>query len=234
MQSFLEVKYAQQAIWDAYENDFGKYAPKTQHRHLKKIFQEVPRMIGDHIKYSRIDPELPNPPREIKRAIELLKLAGLLHPITATSAGEVPLLAGLKEIVFKLLFLDIGLVEQAMDLDAEHPGLMIGPLAEQFVGQELLAYGDPLLETHLFFWARDKGTAEVDYLIVQEGMVLPMEVKAGKSGKLKALQLFIEEKKPPFGIKISQEPLQLTNSILSAPFYLIAHLPRLTKELLLQ
>jgi hypothetical protein len=24
LQSFLEVRYAQKAIWDAYENDFGK------------------------------------------------------------------------------------------------------------------------------------------------------------------------------------------------------------------
>jgi len=223
-QSFLEVKYVQKAIWDTYENDFGKYAPKTQHRHLRKIFQEVPRMIGEHIKYSRIDPELPNPAREIKQAIELLERASLLHRITATSSGGVPLLNGLRESIFKLIFLDIGLVEQAMDLDPHHPGLMVGALAEQFVGQEILASGDPLLETRLFFWDRDEGNAEVDYLIAQKGSVIPIEVKAGKGGKLKSLHLFMKEKKAPLGIKISQEELDIKGNILSIPLYLTSHL----------
>lgn len=229
LHSFLEVKYTQKGIWDTYENDFGKYAPKTHHRHLRKIFHEIPRLIGDHIKYSKIDPELPNPPREIKKAIELLQLAGLLHPILATSAGNVPLIAGVNETIFKLLFLDIGLVEQAVDLDPPHPGMMSGPLAEQFVGQELIATGDPLLEKPLFFWSREKGTAEVDYLLAQEGVVFPIEVKAGTGGKLKSLHVFMQEKKASLGIKISSEPLCLKNNILSIPFYLTAHLKKLAK-----
>ena len=113
--SYLEVKYVQKALWDAFESDFGKYAKKAHHRHLKKIFEEVPRLLGDHVKYSRIDPELPNPARDMKQAIELLRLAGLLHPIFATAAGTLPLLSVLKETIFKLLFLDIGLVEQVME-----------------------------------------------------------------------------------------------------------------------
>ncbi len=228
--SFLEVKYAQKSIWDAYENDFGKYAPKAQHRHLRKIFQEVPRLIGDHVKYSRIDPGLPNPSREMKRAIELLHLAGLLHPILATSGGSVPLLSSVKETIFKLLFLDIGLVQQVMNIDPKHPHLMTGPLAEQFVGQELIADTDPLLENRLLFWSRKQGSAEVDYLTVHEGQVFPIEVKAGKSGKLKSLRLFMEEKKASFGIKISEDPLHYRDKILSVPFYLTAHLSRLIAD----
>ena len=37
-----------------------------------------------------------------------------------------------------------------MNIDPQFPGLMTGPLAEQFVGQELLATYDPLLEEKLF------------------------------------------------------------------------------------
>ncbi|MBI5346106.1 MAG: ATP-binding protein [Chlamydiae bacterium] len=225
--SFLEAKYVQKGLWDSFENDFGKYAQKFQHRHLKKIFTEVPRLIGSHVKYSRIDPDLPNPARDMKRAIELLKLAGLLHVISASSAGSVPLLYGLKENIFKMIFLDIGLVEQAMNIDPNFPGLMSGPLAEQFVGQEFLATSDPFLETKLFFWTREQSSAEVDYLIEHKGIIYPIEVKSGTSGKLKSLQIFLNEKKAPFGIKISQEPLNFSKNILSVPFYLIAHLRRL-------
>ena len=226
-QSYLEVQYAQKSLWDAFESDFGKYAKMSQHRHLKKIFESAPRLLGDHVKYSRIDPELPNPARDIKRAIELLELAGLLQTISATSAGSLPLLSGLKENIFKFLFLDIGLVEQFMNIEPQYPGIMTGPLAEQFVGQELIATADPLLDVKLFFWTRESGSAEVDYLFPYHGVIYPIEVKAGKSGKLKSLHLFIQEKKVPFGIKISQEPLSWNKNVLSVPFYLTSHLSRL-------
>lgn len=228
--SYLEARYIQKSLWDSYEADFGKYAKKTQHRHLKKIFIEGPKLIGDHFKYSRIDPELPNPAREMKQAIEELKLAGLLHPITATSAGSLPLSSGLKQNIFKLLFLDIGLVGQAMNVDIQDPGVMTGPLAEQFVGQEFLAYHDPYLDTPLFFWSRESSTAEVDYVLASKGLIFPIEVKAGKTGKLKSLHLFIKEKKSLFGIKISQEPLVIDKDVLSIPFYLVSHLTRLIVE----
>ncbi len=102
-----------------------------------------------------------------------------------------------------------------------------GPLAEQFVGQEFFATSDPFLDMKLFFWTRELGSAEVDYLMPYKGNVYPIEVKAGRSGKLKSLHLFIKEKKVPFGIKISQEPLGRNTEILSIPFYLVSHLHRL-------
>lgn len=230
-QSLLEVKYVLQALQGSFEADFGKYAKKSQHRHLKKVFEETPRLLGDHVKYSRIDPEIPNPARDIKQAIELLRLAGLVHVLSATSGGALPFLATLKESVFKLLFLDIGLAQQAMDVDPQFPGLMSGPLAEQFVGQEFLATSDPRLDHRLFFWVRERGSAEVDYLISHKGAVYPVEVKAGKSGKLKSLYRFMEEKRSSFGIKISQEPLGWDQNILSVPFYLTSHLPRLIEAI---
>lgn len=230
--SFLSVKQVQHSLWTAFEADFGKYAKKSQHSHLQKLFAAIPRLLGDHVKYSRIDPELPNPAREMKRAVELLRLAGLLHPIYATSGGALPLLYGLRETVFKLLCLDIGFVHQAMQVDPMDPGMMAGPLAEQFVGQELLAATDPLLESQLFFWSRERGSAEVDYLFPFKGKVYPIEVKAGKSGKLKSLHLFVKEKGSPLGVKVSPEPLNYEQGVLTVPLYLVAHLPRLLQQLI--
>lgn len=226
-QSLLEVQYEQKAILDTYENDFTKYAPKTCHIHMKKIFQKIPQIIGEHVKYSRINPELPNPAREMKKGFTLLQQAGLIHPIMATSAGGIPLMSGLKETIFKVLFLDIGLVEQKMGITSTTSGLMTGSLAEQFVGQELLAREDPRLDTPLFFWAPDTGAAEVDYLLVNDNKIIPVEVKAGKWGSLKSLHRFMSEKKAAVGIKISQQPLEKTENILSIPLYLTAHLRRL-------
>ncbi len=104
-----------------------------------------------------------------------------------------------------------------------------GALAEQFVGQELLAYTDFFREEKLFFWEKEKvsSSAEVDYVICIGQHIVPIEVKEGSQGHLKSLIQFIKEKQSPLGIRISQQPLTLKDNILSIPFYMIKHIPRI-------
>jgi len=164
-------------------------------------------------------------------------MAGLIHLIVASSASGIPLAAQIKSKKFKTLFLDVGLLERALQVD---PNLIMnnelihihrGALAEQFVGQELLAYADFFKNEKLFFWEREKKptSAEVDYIITVDQHIIPIEVKAGAQGHLKSLLQFMKEKHSPLGIRISQHPLSLKDNILSVPFYLIEQLPRLIK-----
>jgi predicted AAA+ superfamily ATPase len=66
-----------------------------------------------------------------------------------------------------------------------------GALAEQFVGQEFLAAG----HTSLYYWARQSksSTAEVDYLLVKNNEIIPIEVKNSSSGRLKSLHLLLNQ-----------------------------------------
>lgn len=108
-----------------------------------------------------------------------------------------------------------------------------GAIAEQFVGQELLAYQDPLDEPQLYYWSREKrsSTAEVDYVLNFDSSIIPIEVKAGKTGSLKSLHLLMKERKLPIGVRISTQKLQMNDNILSIPFYMIGQLARLLKNL---
>jgi len=235
--SYLECQRRQKAIMQTYYNDFSKYAGKVQHKYLQKIFEKVPLLIGQHFKYSSIDPEIRS--EIIKIALEQLKWVGLIQRIFSNNASGIPLKSQKKENKFKLLFLDIGLLQAATLIDYaaifEENILQInaGAIAEQLVGQELLAYGDVYEDQELYFWERDKKTsiAEVDYVLQQGSQIIPIEVKAGKTGRLKSLQQFMEEKKAPFGIRISQNPLSFEKNILSIPLYMIFEIPRLLKEL---
>ena len=69
-----------------------------------------------------------------------------------------------------------------------------GALAEQFVGQEMLAAGGSE-NLKMFYWSRAKksSSAEVDYLYVKKGRIFPVEVKSGPAGKLKSLHIFLQE-----------------------------------------
>jgi uncharacterized protein len=236
--SFLECQKKQLHLLETYRSDFSKYASKTEFKYLQLFFERASSSIGNHFKFTHIDPNLRS--RELKIALEQLTWAGLLYCITATSASGIPLEAQTKPNIFKLLFLDIGLLNSANKTDLQtiwntdllH--LNSGSQAEQFVGQELIAYTDFFAKPSLFFWEREKrgSSAEVDYILQIGSQIVPIEVKAGTTGWLKSLKQFIEEKKVPFGVRISQHELSFHEKILSVPFYLIEQIPKFVKELL--
>lgn len=62
--------------------------------------------------------------------------------------------------------------------------------------------------------------AEVDYLWQMGEHILPVEVKAGKTGTLKSLRLFLYEKKALLGVRFSLQPLSFTDSVLSYRYML--------------
>ncbi len=164
---------------------------------------------------------------------------GVLDVVYQTSANGLPFYVGVNEKKFKLLFMDIGLAKHAMHLDvqtllSEDLSLINqGALAEQFVGQELLAYSDRYEDFQLFYWAREKtgSMAEVDYVINYGSQIIPIEVKAGKVGRLRSMRVFLEEKNLSVGVQISQKTLQFERGVLSVPFYMIFELPRLLSEI---
>jgi uncharacterized protein len=94
---------------------------------------------------------------------------------------------------------------------------------------------------------RDKpnSSAEVDYLLAHGPHVIPVEVKAGATGRLKSMHLFLSEKNRDFGLRFNSDtpslldtrmPAMEDNSrpfrLLSLPFYLIGQTRRLCETAL--
>lgn len=233
--SYLEVLRRQKALLNVYQLDFAKYADKIQHHYLKRLFERAPEMVAKHFKFSKVDPEAPNPARDYKIALGKLQQANLLHLVHATAANGLPLRAEKEEKKFKILFLDVGLLQCALGVDAksfQQNSLMAinrGCLAEQYVGQELLAYRDFYLDRQLYFWENQEKTssAEIDLVMNLSGNIVPIEVKAGAGGHLKSLKQFLERKKVPLGVRIYDGNLTYADKILSIPFYLISQIERL-------
>lgn len=233
----IEWKKSQQMILDTYQSDFGKYGSAAQQKYLQACFEKAPELVGDHFRYTKISQAFQS--RDLKSALDLLEHAGLIRYVQATSASGLPLQSGVHDKKFKLIFLDIGLLQEFLHTDPEQlreadlVQINSGALAEQFVGQELMAYGEPYRKTKLFFWEREKqgSEAEVDYLIQYKSNIIPIEVKAGKGSRIRSMRQFMEEKKAPLGIRISQNPLSFSNGILSVPLYMINEIPRLLREL---
>ena len=144
-------------------------------------------------------------------------------------SGNIPLEYYVNDKYFKTVFLDIGLMQNicgvADNILIEDNLLNVysGAVAEQLVGQELIAYEENFKDTNLYYWAREKknSSAEIDYLIQIGSKVYPIEVKAGKTGRLKSILMYLEKFSIPYGIKISQQEKTTQKPVFSIPFYMI-------------
>ena len=85
--------------------------------------------------------------------------------------------------------------------------------------------------SQLYYWYRDVpgSTAEIDFLLAGKNGLIPIEVKAGKTGKLRSLREFILASKGTRAMRVYSGPLrqekvsigQISFDLLSLPFYLL-------------
>lgn len=235
-QSLEQSQIRQRVILENYRSDFGKYASQTDVKYLQTLFDKSVGLVGKHFKYSEIDPHMHS--RDLKRALVDLLDAGIVYTCHPTAASGLPLIPR-NEKRFKLFFLDVGLVNNVTRLGAQtllNSQLVLlheGVLAEQFVAQELLAYASAYQKEQLFYWERAQrtSTAEVDFVVAADATILPIEVKAGAGGRLRSLQILLDERSLNVGVQISQKALSFDKRVLSVPLYLISEIPRLIKQI---
>ena len=74
-------------------------------------------------------------------------------------------------------------------------------------GWEILKSLSPRTSHDLYYWENtsEGATSEVDYLISRDMIVIPVEVKAGVTGKMKSLRLFMRRKHLLLGKRCSLE-----------------------------
>ena len=209
-----------------YKQDFEKYTKGRLIEKVETVFNAVPEHLGGKFVYAKVDPDLRA--YIFKEALDCLKKAGIIHIVYHSSGQGVPLAAGKDSKRFKVYFFDIGLAQRVLGLDLKQWMTTplnvkhIGALAEQFVAQEYIAYTAIKQPGELYYWHREErnSNAEVDFLFLIQGKIIPVEVKSGKGGKLKSLQLFLDSHiHSTWGVKISEQSLNKIYPLITVPFY---------------
>ena len=229
------------ALLTAFEEDVPKYCRSSQVPYLQLLVREAPSVAGQRVTYANFAGSNFRS-REIRLAFDTLEQAMIVQRVPGTFHTMVPLLPN-RRVPPKLLHLDIGLVTHRLSVDpltlkqSRLNDLFRGALAEQIVGQEILAQNFYRREP-LTFWHRDKAgsLAEVDYLLPLKGLVIPIEVKSGKTGTLRSLIQFMEQASHNRAARIYSGPLRseilMTPRgkkirLLSLPFYLTSQINRM-------
>lgn len=252
--SYEEVRDVQESICSTYIDDFSKYATSKELADLQTIYKTIPRIIGRKVKYVHL---LQNAKSAYTATLlEMLVKAKVTSKIFSSNLSGVPLSAGINPKIFKLLFLDIGLLTRMLKIDiielqnaSERSLINEGILAEQFIGQLLNTDHSLSTNSEVFYWIREtkKSNAEVDFAIAKGSFIVPIEVKSGLSGTLKSLHQLMYEKKLKVAFRFDLQRVSVqeisTNisiksgqvlsryKLISLPLYAVELLPKLIDEI---
>jgi predicted AAA+ superfamily ATPase len=225
LRAFLAARDMQAKLITGYTSDFSKHSGKENAHHILRVFENVPvqlsRETDGSAKKFRFKDVIPGKSKfaELAGPIDWLVRCGLVCKTHITETPSLPLKAYIKENRFKLYLFDIGILGSMLELPFQaildqNYGIYKGFFAENFVAQEFIAAGaDPL-----YCWSQRN--AEVEFLRVLDGKIVPVEVKSGKRTKSKSLAVYSQRYNPHMKIKISGLPYNKKESFINYPLYL--------------
>ncbi|MDR0756491.1 MAG: AAA family ATPase [Tannerella sp.] len=199
------------AIYALY-GDFQKYKARVPATRLHEVLVSVVHQTGGKFNYSKAS-RMSNH-SQIKECIKQLELAGIIYPVTHTSASGFPLTAETNAKFRKYLILDTGIYHRILRQDlsqllaSENPELVNkNSLAELFVGLELLKAVPADRPAQLCYWQNEKpgSSDEVEYVIQRQTRIIPVEVKPGAKNVGQSILQFMTGKGYAYGIRCSLE-----------------------------
>jgi hypothetical protein len=202
------LKKIYEGIMTTYLNDVAKYARSlTIGALLRHAIESAPLEAGKRIKFQGFGNSdyRSREMSEVLRTLERTMLVKLIYPTTSV---QIPAQPDLKKSP-RLQFLDTGLLNFRANLQVsffEYNDLHSfyqGKIAEHIAYQEIIA-SDSLTDQKPAFWTREtkQSNAEVDYLLPYRNILVPVEIKAGKSGSLRSLHQFMDRVEHPWAIRL--------------------------------
>lgn len=237
------------SLIQGYLVDVEKYAKnETQRSVIRHVINAAFFEAGTRIKFQGFGRSNYRS-REMAEAFRVLEQAMVLRLIYPVTGTTLPLIPELKRSP-KLQVLDTGMfnhmsgVQQDMILLSDLYPIHQGRLMEHLVIQEFLSMQlDPLFKVH--FWVREKvnSDAEVDMVIPLTTDLVPVEIKAGKTGKLRSLHQFIEASSHNMAVRVHGGKFKIEKvktisgkefHLMNVPHYAAAQLPAYVKHLAAQ
>lgn len=201
-----------------YEDDFSKYKKRVNPDLLQTTMRGICHQPGEKLSFKKISNDYRS--SQIREAIRLLTLAGIITPVIATSGNGIPLDAEATEKSMKVLFLDPGLLLSILQLEGNLSQQLVelimvgspqelvnkGGLTEMVAGLELMHNKPCIQRQKMFFWEKTGNSiAEIDYLEIHNLKITPIEIKSGTQGGMKSLWLFMREKQLTEAFRCSLE-----------------------------
>jgi len=219
--SYIDVQIVQNNILNEYIADMAKYSDATTTIKIRACYNSIPAQLAkENTKFQYKTVQRGGTATIFGEAIEWLNLAGITLKCQRLEHGYIPVNAYEDLINFKLYMGDIGILTLRSEMPLQtilstidEDNTYLGAMTENYVAQCFMAKG-----YKLHYWTSE-GKAEVDFVLQQGTVVIPIEVKKGKRNKAKSMGVFAQEYKSPYAIRISAKNFGFENNIKSVPLY---------------
>lgn len=205
---YMQSAEEQEDIQQTYYDDFAKYSGKIDPQLLRNTLRSVVMQTGSKFVYSRVEGGYRS--EDVKQALTMLRDAGIVKMVQQSAGNGLPLGAEANPKFRKYNYLDSGLMLRILDMEmgsarplteliltgAAEELVNKGAITEMVAGWEIIKSMTPRTDHDLYYWENisEGTTSEVDYLMAQDMKVIPVEVKAGVTGKMKSLRLFMRRR----------------------------------------
>ncbi|MBQ0156356.1 MAG: ATP-binding protein [Bacteroidales bacterium] len=210
-------------ILNDYSRDFIKHTKPVLANRIDQIWQSLPSQLARENRkfvYQLVRPGARA--REYEDALTWLHRAGLIYKVNALTKPSLPLKAYDDLSAFKIYSLDMGILRRLAEMDASlyynnSPVFseFKGALAENAVLHSLVTQFGKSLR----YWSSEY-KAEVDFLIVVDNEIIPIEVKADTNVSGKSIIQYEKEFHPKLRIRYSMLNLKLDGNMLNIPLFL--------------
>ncbi|MCX6281905.1 MAG: AAA family ATPase [Bacteroidetes bacterium] len=228
--SMSSLKPVYEGILKEFYNDIESSSFRQNKKDLLTItLQNAFMYAGTRIKFNAFG-NVPYGSREMSNTFRYLEnsmLLSLNYPTVATIPPPEPDMNKFP----RLQMLDTGLmtyfsgIQKQMILAMDLNALFEGQVLRHVVGQELLS-GKTEGPSSLDYWVRSKAqsSAELDYVIPFENLLIPVVVKSGEPGRLRSLHQFIDEAPHSFAIRLhaGNVSIRKAETLKGKPYYLLS------------
>ncbi len=219
---YFEVRTIQHDILRSYQADFSKHAPRERVPRLNMVWENLPAQLSkENKKFVYGVMREGARAKDFELAIMWLYDCGLVLRSHRVEEPRIPLIAYQELSVFKLFMVDVGLLGAMTGLNAQ---TLIGTnniftefkgaLTEQFVMQELTALSNT---DYIGYWTNARSTAEVDFIVQRNGMIIPIEAKSGENLRSRSFTLFCQNYNPHIAVKTSPLPYHSGKTVQNFP-----------------
>ena len=221
-----EVRAVQKAILEDYKDDFSKHISHVNVPKVGIIWDSIPVHLSKE-KKKFMYKEIKTGARSYtyEDAMNWLFNTRIVYKVSRVTGNKLPLASNVDtHEAFKLYMLDVGLFAAKADLDVTVLykndstvfGNFNGALTEQFVLSELITAGFTP-----YYWGREKGAAELDFVIQWKNEVVPVEVKSGIRKKSKSLDVYRGLYHPVHAIRTTLNHYGKKDGLYSVPLFMI-------------
>ena len=219
-----DVVEEQNNINSLYRQDISKYDQENK-LYIKEIFDLIPselnnqnkrfimKNLNENLKFNRYE-----------NSFLWLKDAGVALPTYCADEPKTPLMLSKSRNLFKLFHCDVGLLASMyMDNNLQikilnkDKDINFGCIYENAIAEELVSKGFDL------YYYKNNKFGEIDFLIENKGVVIPLEIKSGKNYKKhNALDHLLSNNFDiPKGYILSNNNIEINSNKIYLPIYMI-------------